>query len=109
MAAFLRGVRNDNIPQRCLKNDSSPEFNVGQRIEALLGTDRQLVGGVITKVNGNGTYGIIFDSGHEFTALDGQLLTVEINKIVELETQLAQVFIFTLLFVFVASFVEVFV
>jgi len=96
LAVFLRGRHDSSL--RNTANDgfnSSSDFNVGQRIEALLGTDRELVGGVITKVNNDGTYGIIFDTGHEFAALDGQLLSIELNKIVELETQLAQVYHFS--------------
>ena len=64
-------------------------FFVDQRVEALLGTKRKCVGGQIVCDNRDGTYAVAFDSGHEFAGVDGALLTAEISKVEELETQLA--------------------
>jgi CRISPR/Cas system-associated exonuclease Cas4 (RecB family) len=58
-------------------------------VEALLGTKRKCVGGHVVADNDDGTYGVAFDSGHEFAAVDGALLTAEVSKVQELETQLA--------------------
>jgi hypothetical protein len=65
------------------------KFFLDQRVEALLGTKRKCVGGQIVADNGDGTYGVAFDSGHEFAAVDGALLTAEMSKVQELEVQLA--------------------
>lgn len=66
-------------------------FQVGQRVEALLGTskDKNMVGGVILAENGYDSYTVLFDSGYEFENVHASLLSEEENKIKELETQLA--------------------
>jgi hypothetical protein len=67
------------------------KFQVGARVEALLGTNKakQMVGGVVLADTGYDTYTVLFDSGYEFENVHVSLLSEEENKIKELETQLA--------------------
>jgi hypothetical protein len=78
-------------PIRSLK---SSKFAVGQRIEALLGTkvsNNRITGGIVLGILKDGSYAVIFDTGDEFESLDESLLSREIDRVAELETQLAQV------------------
>ena len=64
---------------------------MGDRVEALLGPERQCTGGVVIGDNGgDGTYWVVFDTGHEFTSVAAALLCPEESRAADLEAQLAQ-------------------
>jgi hypothetical protein len=70
---------------------AGPVFVVGQKVEALLGKARVCTLGHVIYDNCDGSYAVWFETGHEFAAVDGEILTPIVDRVLEIETQLAQV------------------
>mmetsp|Transcript_81639 Transcript_81639/g.162958 ORF Transcript_81639/g.162958 Transcript_81639/m.162958 type:complete len:464 (+) Transcript_81639:95-1486(+) len=84
-------LESHDAPESHGQTPAVPVFKVGQKCEALLGKERVCTVGHVIYDNEDGTYAVYFESGHEFSAVDGGILTLVVDRILEIETQLAQV------------------